>query len=700
MFKLNKVRTYLVLLFIACAPLIISQNSQLANAQLDATIRIGNFAPFEAGDAAIRVEINGIAVVDDFIYGWSTARLDYPSGDFLLEIYKIGETENPMVSEQISLDAGSNYTILFVGDGVNQPFEIEVIDDDLIFAEPSAAAIAFGHFAPLSGNLAGTSIDIRKDNNIMVRDNLRYGVFDPSDIDQLTEILTSYIITSASGEVTFVDLQTFGYNQGDLQYLLLVGDGVNKPIAAYMYVNGGEGGFMSQEGEPKLEMPTIAFANFYSDVDIKSIDIDFMDGAQQSLEYGNVSEDMRVPEGDHSIKMTAPSGEVLIDQTITLGLSEIVIYAITKDNADGDPLLVPVFGDYLSTPVEPPRIKFVHLAPFSTGAFATLDVRLSNGLIIEDDLGFGEEGEFRYLPEGDYTFRYTTRNGDRTLFDPDPITINEGDNLTIFLIGDGEGELIRLLVYVDGEGEVTEKGWKAPLGEYSVAHVAPLGATERTVTRVEIDGETVATGFKYGDFVPAKTVFTGQHEVSVYEDGTGILLASRVVSIGPSSNHAIVLTGDNSNQPFKIEFLDELNVDPTDLLDATVRFGNYSIIPPNSVFDGSSVDLVNGTEPLIENAGYGVFMDNVNTKLPAGPYQMTFQDTNELLVPKTPYSINLNSGDNVILFAIGDGDRQPYGIYAMNADGLNGQLLDPVGSAQLQFFFPVVFQEGATLRSR
>ena len=139
-----------------------------------------------------------------------------------------------MVSEQVELSSGKNYTILFIGDGVNQPFEVELIDDDQIFAEPSAAAIAFGHFAPLSGNLAGTSIDIRKDNNILVRDNLRYGVFDPADIDQLTEILTSYIITSASGEVTFVDLQTFGYNQGDLQYLILVGDGKNKPIAAYM----------------------------------------------------------------------------------------------------------------------------------------------------------------------------------------------------------------------------------------------------------------------------------------------------------------------------------------------------------------------------------------------------------------------------------------------------------------------------------
>ena len=98
-----------------------------------------------------------------------------------------------------------------------------------------------------------------------MRNDLIYGVFDPAYTDQLTDPTTSYIITSASGEITFVDLQTFGYNQGDLQYLILVGDGVNKPISAYMYVNDSEGGFMNQEGEPVFEMPGIAFANFYSD---------------------------------------------------------------------------------------------------------------------------------------------------------------------------------------------------------------------------------------------------------------------------------------------------------------------------------------------------------------------------------------------------------------------------------------------------
>ncbi len=689
-------RKYLVLLLIACAPFILVKTLSPVIAQADVGMRVANFAPFEEGDAAIRVEINGTAVVDEFIYGWSTPRLSYPAGEHTIAVFPVGEDETPFVSKQVTFVEDKKYTILFVGDNVNQAFDIVVIDDDIIKADPSAAAITFGHFAPLSGNLSGTSIDIRKDNNIMVRDNLIYGEFNPADTDQLVEPLTSYKVTSASGALTFIDLQTFGYNQGDLQYLLIVGDGRNKPIAAYMYVNDGEGGFMTQVGEPMFDLPRVAFANFYSDADSESVQINFSEEYRETLDWGEISEPNVYNEGEHSLTITTASGEILIQDRLEIGLSETVIYAITKNNTDESAILVPVFGDYLASEIEPPRIKFVHLAPFTSGAYSTLDVRRSNGLIIEDDLSFGEAGDFRYLAPGEYTFRYTTRDGDRTLFDPDPITLNNGDNMTIFLIGDGKGKLIRLLIHVNGEGALTEDLWQSPLGDLSFAHLAPIGIDGQTETRIELNGETLSSSFGYGDFRAAESIITGQHEISVYNNQSGALLASRVVSVNPSANHVLIFTGDNGSQPFTIEYFDQINVDPVNNLEATIRFGNYAIIPlDNGRFDGSEVQLTSSTSPLLDGVNYGGFVDGVSNTLEPALYEMSFQDANGRQVPDNHFNLSLSAGDNMVLFAAGDGTNQPYALYSMEANGHNGRFLNEVGQKGFVYYYPSIFHNNS-----
>lgn len=646
----------------------------------DAQVRIGNFAPFEDGDAAIRLSINGTDKVDDFNYGWSTMHLPVDAGELSIQVFEAEGTESELKSETITLEAGKKYTLLFVGNGTDQPFDLALIDDDVISADPSAAAIAFGHFAPLSGNLTGTAIDIREDNGIIVRDDLVYGGFDPADTDQLTKTTTSYIITSASGAREFIDLQTFGYNQGDVQYLLLVGDGRNKRTRAYLYVNDGPGGFMTTDNDNAVFVsPAVAFANFYSDEEINSVHFSFGASTTSILDWGQISPSTEYPAGDYEVTVRDPNGNVILSEQVSLGLSETVIYAVTKNNTDGAPLLVPIFGDYLETGVVPPHIRFVHLAPFTSGAFATLDVRRANGLIIEDDLGFAEAGDFRALAPNTYTFNYTTRDGDRILFDPDPITLENGDNVTVFLIGDGTSKLIRVVVHVDGIGTISDKGWSSPLGKFSLAHFAPTGVGDATNTRVEIDSGTVASGFGFGDFRPAETIISGQHRVDVYDEATGALLASRVVSINPSTTHSIILSGDNVTEPYHIAFYEQFDGEQINPTEAMLRFGHFAIVPENGpIFDGSEVNLVNNSADLFSGLAYGQFEGDTVSKIPPATYELTYVDANNQEIPENGFEVELAGGDNFILFSVGDGDRHPYGLFAMRADGSDGDLLKEI----------------------
>lgn len=695
-------RTYALLFLITIATLFFTARAISSQAfggldlSTEAGVRIGHFAPLTTDDSPIRVELNGTAVVDNFVYGWSTERTPYPAGEYEIAVYNAGEEGSLLVEETFTLDENKKYTIMLIGNGVEQPVELTLIDDTPLVADPSSAAIAFGHFAPLSGDLAGTSIDIREDTGIVVRDDIQYGEFDASNIDQLTKTTTSYILTSASGAITFVDLQTFGYNQGDLQSLFLVGDGRNKPIQAYMYVNDGTGGFMSQTGNPLFNNPSVAFANFYNDDDSDEIIFEF-DQDQHLVQWGNLSPDKEYAAGSYTLTAKLTNGDVILEQQVSIGLSETVIYALTQSNTDGTPLFVPVYGDYLATGVVPPRIRFVHLAPFTSGAFATLDVRRDNGLIIEDDLSFGKTGGFRALGPGEYTFRYTTRDGDRLLFDPDLITVEEGDNITVFLIGDGVSQLVRLVILTDKEGTLSDKSWTSPLGTYSIAHLAPTGSGSTTHTRVEIDSLPVATGFGYGDFQPAAEIITGQHLVEVYDESSGALLASRVIGINASKNHSLVLIGDNVSQPYTITFFDQADVDPVNSAEATLQFGNFAIIPDALTNnDNDELNLVTKVDEVFSGLNYGEFLGGAASSLPPATYEVTYVDGDGNAIPENPFELNLTIDDNLILFATGNGIYQPYGLFAMEADGSGGQLLRDIENQFYLLYLPAMFNNGVS----
>ncbi|MEM8858069.1 MAG: DUF4397 domain-containing protein, partial [Chloroflexota bacterium] len=298
---------------------------------------------------------------------------------------------------------------------------------------------------------------------------------------------------------------------------------------------------------------------------------------------------------------------------------------------------------------------------------------------------------FRALGPGEYTFRYTTRDGDRLLFDPDPITVNEGDNITVFLIGDGVNQLIRLLVVVDNEGTLSEKTWTSPLGSYSFANLAPNGEGDSTNTRIEVDSSTVVSNFGYGDFQSSLDIITGQHLVEVYDESTGALLASRVIGISASQNHVLALIGNNVTQPYTIAFFDEADVVPTNSAEAALQFGNFAILPDSgSSSADDQVNLVTAANELFTDTDYGQFVGGASTGLLPATYEVTYVDSNGDAIPENPFELELEAGKSLILFATGDGERQPYGLFSMEADGSSGSLLRDIDN-QLDFiYFPII----------
>jgi hypothetical protein len=83
------------------------------------------------------------------------------------------------------------------------------------------------------------------------------------------------------------------------------------------------------------------------------------------------------------------------------------------------------------------KVRIGHLAPFAADLADTLaDVRLQDDTIILDDVPYGAVDDYLELEEGLYDLKITTADGSVTLIDPRPVMFNDGDNLSVFAVGD------------------------------------------------------------------------------------------------------------------------------------------------------------------------------------------------------------------------------------------------------------------------
>jgi hypothetical protein len=78
-------------------------------------------------------------------------------------------------------------------------------------------------------------------------------------------------------------------------------------------------------------------------------------------------------------------------------------------------------------------------------------VRLQDGTVILEDIPYGEVKDFYLeLPAGTYDLKITTADGSTTLIDPLPFTLNAGDIVSAFAVGDVTNQPVALFVLPSG----------------------------------------------------------------------------------------------------------------------------------------------------------------------------------------------------------------------------------------------------------
>ncbi|HRQ39622.1 MAG TPA: DUF4397 domain-containing protein [Chloroflexota bacterium] len=141
-----------------------------------AMVNVGHFAPFAAGleNTSVTVRVNGADAITDFVFGQLVEGVALDAGDYLIEIIPTG-TVTPAITGTFSLMAGMDYTLSAIGDGVNQPLELDALVDDNSAPAAGSARVRVVHYAPFASS--GTEVDICTEDGTAVLSTVPYKAF-------------------------------------------------------------------------------------------------------------------------------------------------------------------------------------------------------------------------------------------------------------------------------------------------------------------------------------------------------------------------------------------------------------------------------------------------------------------------------------------------------------------------------------------
>jgi len=160
--------------------------------------------------------------------------------------------------------------------------------------------------------------------------------------------------------------------------------------------------------------------------------------------------------GDTLVEVFAPPGAppAAISETFNLPADTSLTVSAIGDGAN-QPLEFLALVDDLSAPsAGNAKLRVVHAAPFAADlADTAVSVRLQDGTVVNglDSVEYKQESGFFELPAGEYDLVIATPDGSTPLIDPTPVTLNDGDIVTVFAVGDGANQPLGVTaVFGDG----------------------------------------------------------------------------------------------------------------------------------------------------------------------------------------------------------------------------------------------------------
>ena len=203
-----------------------------------AFVQVAHLAPF-AEDASVTITLNGAPALTEFGYGDSTEYIELPVGEYDIAVIPTGGTE-PAIEATVTLAADTYYTVIAIGDIVNQDLALQVLVDDLTPPEAGKFHLRLGHLAPFAAGPA--TADVRLKDGTPVLEDVDFG--DVSVYLELDAGEYDLVITTPGGGTILIDPQPVTFVAGQIISAFATGEGVNQDLGVFALPAGVEGFFL------------------------------------------------------------------------------------------------------------------------------------------------------------------------------------------------------------------------------------------------------------------------------------------------------------------------------------------------------------------------------------------------------------------------------------------------------------------------
>ena len=225
-------------------------------ATIPTRVNVAHLAPFadSIDNTAVSVDVNGANVLPSVLYKQSSGYLTLADnglapGETLLEVFAPPGADDAAIMAIADLAAETDYTVVAIGDGVNQPLSLLPLIDDNSAPAPGFAKIRVVHSAPFAANLSDTAVSIRTDGGDVIGGLSAVEFGQESGYLEVPASLYDLNVATPDGSTVLIDLAPVFLKSGDIVTIFAIGDGVNQDLGFYALFGDGSGAVLANEKE-------------------------------------------------------------------------------------------------------------------------------------------------------------------------------------------------------------------------------------------------------------------------------------------------------------------------------------------------------------------------------------------------------------------------------------------------------------------
>jgi hypothetical protein len=388
--------------------------------------------------------------------------------------------------------------------------------------------------------------------------------------------------------------------------------------------------------------------------------------------FGDTTDYLELAAGSYQVDII-PTGSVTpaISSMVTLTAGIDYTAAAIGDGVNQPLELFALVDDNEALP-DKAKVRVVHAAPFAVDLGDTeVDIRTDGGDPILTNVPYKGVSSYLELDPGVYDLQITTPGGGTTLLDLPPLSLSNGNVVTVVAIGDGTNEDVSFLL-------LQEMAW------LQVAHLAPFAMDPGTAVTVTLNGAPALTDFAYGDSTAYIELAAGFYDVAIWPAGSSSPAITATAQLMGSSYYSAIAVGDGVNQALSLTLLEDDLTAPA-AGNFKLRLGHLAPFAPGGAT--ADVRLADGTA-VVEGVEFGDVTGFL--ELPAGTYDLTITAPGGEPVLINPQPVTFSDGDIISAFASGDGSNQDLGVFAWPPDA-EGFFL-PLATDETLIFLPIIIR--------